>query len=446
MIQKSRFNLNELQNKSILYLISKVQPGDTYDTEYNINCEEFLKIINWRTTSYTKIKEHLNELAQKQWWIDINDDEESIVRWFNIVHIHKKTGNIKIKFHQEMFPFIMDLNQQRERDGIFYTTYTLQSVTLMKSKYASRIYEILKSYQYNNERWRFELGTGSKYDLQRLISKVDEKTQKSIIPQGWSNYAIFNRDVLIPAKEDINKYTDIKIDYQPFKIDMCGKKHRRYCAIEFYMASKTKIEKEEAETIIDAEYKIIGEEYQQLTIGEIFFQERDSVKQAEEEKKKKEEKKEQKVSKKNTEEYAILSDLFPELKPKELDSLFHAAIKHVAGEINWDDREIWCADYISYYYDKIKATSEATKTTLYQRLLDMVIKDYYGKSAERTPYHKEALKSHIEPITPEKDMDAYIVEGDPDTMKKISELYARGITKFEIVSKEKYEEILRKGV
>ena len=43
--------------------------------------------------------------------------------------------------------------------------------------------------------------------------------------------------------------------------------------------------------------------------------------------------------------------------------------------------EMFATDLITYYYDKIMSAPEETKTTVYKRLLDCVLKDYDGMVA-----------------------------------------------------------------
>jgi plasmid replication initiation protein len=277
LIQNSRFSLTPTENKAVLYLISKIQPEDTPGKRYLFNCKEFQALIKWSDdASYTKIKDMLTRLASAQWWMDIDDDgNEALVRWFNIIHMNRGTGDIEISFHDDMFPMLLDLQKHLEEDGHFYTTYKLQCVSLMKHRYSARIYELLKSYQFNNRKWIFENGTGSVYDLQRRIADTSLDGKAPEPPKNWSNWAIFKRDVLDPAVMEINKYTDIKVAYEGKKFDIHKKKTHGYRTIEFYMVGKTSIEQRETDDIIDAEYQEIEEDerFHQFTIEELFFKE-----------------------------------------------------------------------------------------------------------------------------------------------------------------------------
>ena len=66
---------------------------------------------------------------------------------------------------------------------------------------------------------------------------------------------------------------------------------------------------------------------------------------------------------------------------KKIAQLYNAAITgRVVGEIPRTEWEMFAVDLIIYYYDKIMATSEDTKTTIYKRLFDCVKHDYDGES------------------------------------------------------------------
>lgn len=389
MIQKSRFSLSLVENKAILYILSKVQPTDQPGKLYDFNCDEFFHLIKWSKDTYTDVKAMLTKISEARWWIDTDGENEALVTWFHIVHMNKGTGNVKISFHDDMVPFILDLQRQRELNGVYYTTYQLQSVALMKHQYSERIYEILKSYQYNNMDWTFELGTGTKRDLQVLISSAD-KNGLPIIPAFWSNYAVFNRDVLRPAKEEINKYTDIKIEYEGLKVDLSGTKHRRYCAVKFYMLEKTRTEKEIVEKIIDAEYTEIEDEknYQQLSIEELFMSQHEEALQIER-LREEDELEQQKEERLNSSRYPALTSCLLEYSDEEIENLYIEALKHLEpGKINFTDRELWVTDYITHYNDLVRATAGDTRTTPYKRLFDMVRKDYDDFAIQITQYDK----------------------------------------------------------
>lgn len=405
LIQNSRYALDASENKAVLYLISKIQPEDEPGKLYEFNCREFQALIRWgKDASYKKIKLMLKKLGDMSWWLDLEGGEESLVRWFNIVRMDPGTGHIKIKFHEDMFPYLLELNK-RTGAGSFFTSYKLQNVTLMKHKYSPRLYEILKSYQYNNQRWTFENGTGMQYDLQRMLGDAIleecENKGKPIIPETWKNWAVFKRDVLEPAVKEINKYTDIKVAYEGKKQDIHRQKTRAIRTIEFYMVGKTEPEQQNTDSIIDAEYREIEDrnKYHQMalegySVAEKFFKEHEeSI--AEEKRQKAIFEAAKQEEKANKSKHPIL---FAELNngrnanldEKKVAQLYNTAIAgRVAGNVDLSEWELFATDLVVYYYDKIVATPEETKTTLYKRLLDCVKKDYDNESIKAINQHRK---------------------------------------------------------
>ena len=57
LIQNSRMSLGLLENKAVLYLISKIQPDDKPGKVYIFNCKEFQALLNWNAeASYQNVK------------------------------------------------------------------------------------------------------------------------------------------------------------------------------------------------------------------------------------------------------------------------------------------------------------------------------------------------------------------------------------------------------
>ena len=102
LIQKSRMSLGLLENKAILYLISKIRPDDKPGKIYLFNCREFQALLNWGSeASYQNVKIMLQNLGDKSVWIDgdVNGRKKDIlVRWFDIVHLDPGTGILRSAF------------------------------------------------------------------------------------------------------------------------------------------------------------------------------------------------------------------------------------------------------------------------------------------------------------------------------------------------------------
>lgn len=224
LIQQSRFSLTMQQSKIMLFLISKIRPHDLGDEIYSISIREFCKVCNIECDSgknYNDVKAALKALADKSVWVRIGDSEV-LLRWLNRLRLNKETNEIELSFHPDMIPFLYDL---RDR----YTSYSLENVLTMRSKYGIRLYELLKSYEY--------LEKDITFTLEELKMRLDAP---------YKRYPDFRRYVLEPAIDDINTCSDIAVGYIPFQssksrsIDMITFSIRQPRTIEAIMRSRHK--------------------------------------------------------------------------------------------------------------------------------------------------------------------------------------------------------------
>ena len=360
LIQNAHYALNVTENKLLSYMLTKVDPfNDTADTVYEFNVREFSSIMKGNLTNTSYLKSVLKKLADKSWWItDMRGGDvhrETLFRWFSTVNLEEFKGNGKvgIRFHEKAVPFIMDLKRQKELNGIYYTSYLLDYVILMKNKYSARIYELLKSYQVNNREWSFEIGTGSDRDLFTKITHYDPDKKSYAIPDSWHDYQKFRRDVLEPAKNEINALSDIQIDYTPSHVDFSGVKHRRFVAISFSLCSKgDRTAEADRMQAVDAAIRM----HEGAAAGAAALSSDGSGKPS----------------------YQELAGDFPELTSRQLTAIVKTALKKFPSgiDLSAEDRMSWAGDYISVYYDHVKATDDETRTSFYRRLSDSVGNDY----------------------------------------------------------------------
>ena len=432
MIQKSKKSLSIVENKAVSYIFSKVKPDDDPDTIYTFDCQEFYRLLRWKKESYTDLRAMLYSIASQTFGIiDEETGTEKIVHWFNTIHLKmSKNGKIisdsklpgryvEIKIHEDLMEYVFGLEQQRRENHIFYSAYQLQNVSMLTHTYSQSMYELLKSYE-NLGKWRFEYGTGSENDIQMRICVYEQEMEPQeaapakgkggrkrrkvfgtaklvpVIPSSWSTFHFFERDVLKPVMKEINKYTDIEFDYEPSKVDMTGVKRRKYSTITFYIRKKTPAQKKETDQIIDDAYKDFddGKIYKQMNLDEfldtVTVDNEEAARLQAEEQAKREKKKEKDIAKAVYKTAA--SCYYDCFKQKEIQHLVEAALKHLTPlRVRREDREMWAIDFIDYYYDKIRATEDETRTTPYRRLLDCVTKDYDGFAEQLTIYDDPSL-------------------------------------------------------
>lgn len=201
ILVNARYTLSVPEQRLILYAISLIKKDDTPNTFYTIDLKDFCNICGISGDSYTYSKRLLDGLNLKRWYAKItpNDpDEETSLSWFNKVKI-TRGKTIKLRFDDDIFPFIKDLLERYQETGQGYTSYMLQSVLPMKSKYSIRLYEIFKS-KIKGDRYVecfFELD-----DLKKILECTN-----------YTRYPDFRRKVIEPAIEEINKFSDLLVEY-----------------------------------------------------------------------------------------------------------------------------------------------------------------------------------------------------------------------------------------
>lgn len=209
MIQKTRYSLSLQEQRIVLFLISKIQPTDTFLTEYVFNIKEFCNVCGITATNYDDIKATLLHLKKKAFWLTINDTgTESCVDWFSTIRINKRSGLVKMKFHEDLHPFLIELRQN-------FTSFSIYPTLVMKSRYSIRLYELLKSYS-NLSEWIF--------DLDVLKRKLDA---------NYIKFFDFRRRVLDVSIAEIGRYTELDVSYQPIKDNS-----RQYNKIRFFISVK----------------------------------------------------------------------------------------------------------------------------------------------------------------------------------------------------------------
>ena len=236
-IQKCRYSFTALENKVLLYVISKIQ-SENSNTYYEFSCKEFRSLMGWDENSpYTKFKSAFARIFRQHFTISLSNTAEAIVWWFNTVRMDKGREVIRVTFHEDMLPYLVNI-----KNSHLLSPDVLKGIIRMRGKYSSRIYEALEKNQKNNNTLEFEVGTGSEFDIQKIIAdtEIDSETGKAItkIPDYWNRWTSFRKDVLDKAVEEINTLTDINVLYTANKYRMDGTPTHSYSSVSFTIRKK----------------------------------------------------------------------------------------------------------------------------------------------------------------------------------------------------------------
>jgi len=232
LIQRSRYELSTQEQKIILYLITKIKPGDSELDLYEFNIKDFCEICGIAETNgknYINLKKTISALTEKVIWVTLDNGKETIVRWIERPYIDRRSGTIEIKLDELMRPYLLELKEH-------FTTYSLYYTLAMKSKYSIRIYELLKSYE----------------NLSEYTFGIDE-LKKQLSAEKYETYKDFRVNVLDTASKEINDFSDITVTYT------VEKKGQKIDKINFRIKPKKDI-KERVETFKKIEKRITPKE------------------------------------------------------------------------------------------------------------------------------------------------------------------------------------------
>ncbi|MPQ34277.1 RepB family plasmid replication initiator protein [Clostridium estertheticum] len=219
------YDLTVLEQKIILTLASMVQPQDTEFKEYEFKIKDFINLLGLQGQSkYTELPKITRELKKKVF--DITEGTDTIqVSWLGGVRYKHKEGILILQLEKNLKPYMLELNT-------LYTSYKLQNILNLKSKYSIRLYEILKSNLFKG---------------QITIELEELKNMTGAKEKAYSIYNNVKSKVLMQAQKELSSKTDISFEFEEIKTG------RKVTSLKFYISTnKTKnMANEEACTTLE---------------------------------------------------------------------------------------------------------------------------------------------------------------------------------------------------
>lgn len=202
LIQKSRFKLNLQQQKAILFLVSQIKPTDDDFQPFTFEIRDFCRICGIDSVGgmqYELLKSALKELSDKSLYIMVDRNVETLVRWLDDVTFYKDKGLVSVRLSKAMKPYLLHLHEN-------FTKYELIYTLRMKHSSTPRLYELLKSYHFNELKpYTVTL------DLNELRTRLDAEKKT------YQEYKYFKRYIIDPSVKEINEQTDIIVSVTPVK-------------------------------------------------------------------------------------------------------------------------------------------------------------------------------------------------------------------------------------
>ena len=198
LIQKSSFALSAQQQKIMLYIISQIEPSDDDFKFYEFKITDFCRItgIEAEGNIYKALRDNIESIAKKFVWIESPEGNSVSLRWIDKIQINKTQGLLSIRLDEDLKPYLLNLKSN-------FTKYELIYALNLKSKYAIRLYEYLKSILYDKR---------TTYKIKMSIAEF-----YLIFNSNYQQFKSFNTRVLQPAYKEINEKTDLIFDYELIK-------------------------------------------------------------------------------------------------------------------------------------------------------------------------------------------------------------------------------------
>ena len=213
---QSEYYLEASEQKFLYKIFEEIQQKDFKTPLVKINFKDFFRdfkgVLGKNITKKDFLK-LIDSLQSKRVFILNPDGEFAYTHWYVILGNLNDTNEITLEIDSRVFPYIEGLKGN-------FTWLKLSSIYSFKSFYTMRLYELLRQW--------FDSKPSIEFELDTLKSLLGIENQKS-----YSNYANFNKYVVEKAVKEINKKSELTIEYKPIK------KGRKIVAIIF-----TKLEDE----------------------------------------------------------------------------------------------------------------------------------------------------------------------------------------------------------
>jgi plasmid replication initiation protein len=212
-IMNSSYDLSLQEQKIILTLASMVQPDDEEFKIYKFSIKEFMKLVGVNTkTKYTELPKITKELMKKVF--EIEEGKKILqVAWLSSAAYEKGSGYVELEFSPRLKPYMLKLNTM-------FTQYKLDNILNMKSKYSSRIYELLKCNEFKKQGY-----------IEIELKELRKMLKAEIV---YPLYANFKQKLLIVSQKELREKTDISFEFEDIKTS------RKVTSIKFIIHSTGK--------------------------------------------------------------------------------------------------------------------------------------------------------------------------------------------------------------
>ena len=201
LIQASfKFTLNEY--RILMYAVSCINPmSDEFPRRLNVDVKKMATMFGIEIDGlYSEIKDSIiRKFFKRELTLNLDGEKKKLCHWLDSLIYHDGSSRLELKFSEDSIPMLSKMKGQ-------FTNYHIEQIADMKSIYAIRIYEfcILEINRRRLNQCDFFIETS----VLREWLELEDK---------YKDYYDLKRRVINKAKIEINKYSDLTIDFEEIK-------------------------------------------------------------------------------------------------------------------------------------------------------------------------------------------------------------------------------------
>ena len=194
---EARYDLTLQEKRIIIFALAKIKPEDIAFNYVTFDVKELCSLCGVEGENYySDLRRTTKRLRERTMEVmDIDNQILTQVGWVDRIVYNLKKGTISIRFHEFLSSFLLQLKSS-------FTAIPLSQTLGLSSAYAVRMFEVLKQYE--------KIGS-------RELTLDEIRSMFGIQKEKFKLFGDFKRFVLDISVREINKKTDIFIDYEEIK-------------------------------------------------------------------------------------------------------------------------------------------------------------------------------------------------------------------------------------
>ena len=194
-----------LVEKRVMYLgLSKINPrilrGEKPKRAFDVTPDEYQKFFPDEQQPARALKTAALKLKSRFVTLHPKEGRVKSINWFDYAEYddaknRNGTGMVELKFTTSVMPFLTPLLEQ-------FTQVNLLSVSRLKSVHSIRLYELVSQYK----------STGYR------VMTIEDFRIAMDVETKYKGTNILVEKVLKPALEEINRASDLRVNYKPLKV------------------------------------------------------------------------------------------------------------------------------------------------------------------------------------------------------------------------------------